>query len=214
VQYQQSNVGLRFGLPRATTIWVEARGNNLVAVREAGGLRKREQVYFGLESNPFPWFARLFSEIAYGDRVDVANNRVGKGAFFSFQASLRPHPRAEVEYRIDNDTSDSRERVQGSERILTQRVQQTLAIWHLTARDSVRAIWQSSSTRRAPSLWEAPVSAREKAETVSLVFGHRRGIGTTFYLGATLARSRDPDAGMKSLQSEIFAKGSIAFDLL
>jgi hypothetical protein len=214
VQYRQNNVGVRFGLPRATTIWLEARINNLVAVREGGGLRKRDQLWVSVESNPFPWFAKFFSEVAYGDRVDVANNRVGKGTFVTVQANLRPHQRAEVEYRIDNDTIDSREPVEGSKRILTQRIQQLLAIWHFTARDSVRTIWQSVATRRAPSLWEQPVSARDKVETVSVVFGHRRGIGTSFYLGATYSRTRDPDAGIKGFQTELFAKGSWTFDML
>jgi hypothetical protein len=214
VQYQQNNLGVRFGLPRATTIAFEARMNNLVAVREGGGLRKRDQFFFMIESNPFPWFAKLYSEVAYGDRVDVVNNRVGKGSFVTVQANLRPHQRAEVEYRIDNDVIDSREPVEGSKRILTQRVQQLLALWHFTAHDSVRTIWQSVSTRRAPSLWQAPVSARENSETVSVVYGHRRGIGTTFYLGANFTRNRDPDAGIKSYQVEIFAKGSWSFEIL
>jgi hypothetical protein len=146
--------------------------------------------------------------------VDVVNNRVGKGAYVTVQANLRPHQRAEVEYRIDNDTINAREPVEGSRRILTQRVQQLLALWHFTARDSVRTIWQSVSTRRAPSLWEVPVSARENSETLSLVYGHRRGIGTTFYVGASAVRNRDPDAGIKSYQVEVFAKGSWSFEVL
>jgi hypothetical protein len=188
VQYQQNNLGLRFGLPRATTVWMEVRINNLVAVRGNGGLRKRDQLYAAIESNPFPWFSRLYSEIAYGDRVDVANNRVGKGMFFNFTANLRPHSRAEVEYRLDNDVIDSREPVQGSKRILTQRVQQLLAIWHFSARDDTT--------------------------TVSLVYGHRRGIGTTFYVGMNFSRTRDPDAGVRSYQAEAFAKASWTFEVL
>ncbi|HXN14763.1 MAG TPA: DUF5916 domain-containing protein, partial [Usitatibacter sp.] len=212
--YQQNNVGVRFGLPRATTIAVEARVNNLVGVREGGGLRKRDQMYFSIESNPLPWFSRLYCEVAYGDRVDVFNNRVGKGAFISLQTSLRPHPRAEVEYRVDNDVINSREPVQGSARIITQRAQQLLAIWHFTALDSVRTIWQANSIRRAPSLWEERVSARENSDTLSVVYGHRRGIGKTFYLGATVQRNRDADAGVHRRQIEIFAKASWSFELL
>jgi hypothetical protein len=215
VQYQQNNLGLRVGLPRATTIFGEVRINNLVAVSPDGGIRKRDQLFLGIESNPFPWWAKLYSEVAWGDRLDVANNRIGKGAFASFQANLRPHERAEVEYRIDNDTIDSREQVSGSKRIITQRVQQLLALWHFSARDSLRTIWQSMSIRRAPSLWnDTGVSAQEKSETVSLVYGHRRGIGTTFYLGATLTRNRDRDAGVDGRQVEVFAKGSWTFDVL
>lgn len=214
VQYQQNNIGLRVGLPRATTIFSEVRMNNLVAVREGGGLRKRDQFFIGIESNPFPWFAKLYSELAIGDRVDVSNNRVGRGHFYSVQANVRPHPRLELEYHIENDTVDMIEQVAGSRRVLLQRAQQVLAIWHFSARDSLRTIWQEATTRRAPSLWEAPVSARDTSDTLSIVYGHRRGIGTTLYVGATLARSRDLDAGARTRQSEIFVKGSWAFDVL
>jgi hypothetical protein len=214
VQYQQNNLGLRVGLPRATTVFTEVRINNLVAVREGGGLRKRDQFYIGIESNPFPWFARLYSELAIGDRVDVYNNRVGKGHFYTVQANLRPHPRAELEYRIDNDTIDSLVPVEGSKRVLLQRVQQLIGIWHFSPRDSLRTIWQETSTRRAASLWEQPVSARDNAETVSVVYGHRRGIGANLYVGATFGRVRDPDAGVRTYQAEVFVKGAMTFDVL
>ena len=214
VQYQQNNHGIRVGMPRATTLSMEYRPNNLVAVRPGGGLRKRDQFYLSLESNPFPWFSKFYTELAFGDRVDVANNRVGRGAFYTIQAKIRPHRRAEIEYRIDNDFIDSVEAVAGSKRILTQRVQQILAIWHFSARDSLRNIYQSTAIRRSPSLWEQAVSARENSETISLVYGHRRGIGTGFYLGVSFGRSRDADAGIKSYKAEVFAKGSWSFDVL
>ncbi len=168
VQYRQNNLGLRLGLPRATTIFTEVRINNLVAVRPGGGLRKRDQFFIGIESNPASWFSKLYSEIAVGDRVDVVNNRVGRGAFINFSANLRPHPRAEVEYRIDNDWIDSKQ----------------------------------------------PVSAREKSDTLALVYGHRRGLAFTVYLGATFGRTEDADAGFRRYQSEVFAKGSWTFDVL
>jgi hypothetical protein len=210
VQYQQYNFGLRLGLPRATTLFIEARPNNLIATRPGGGVLKRDQAYFAIETTPFAWTPRLFYEIAYGDRLDVANNRIGKGSYQSFQASLRPHPRAEVEYRIDNDFIDSR---QTSQRIILQRVQQLLAIWHFSARDSVRAILQSVGVRRTPSLWERPAAAREDSETVSIVYGHRRGITAAFYIGASLSRNRVPDAGADTRQAEVFAKASWMFDV-
>ena len=214
VIYQQNNLGVQLGLPRATNIWLEWRPNNLVAVRDGGGLRKRDQLYVGVESNPFDWFSRLYSELAWGDRVDIANNRVGRGWYFGLSANVRPHRRAEVEYRIDDDTIDSPDAVEGSRRIIHQRAQQVLAIWHFTARDSLRTIWQSSWVKRAASLWEEPVSHREKSDTLSVVYGHRQGIGFTVYVGATVGRSLDADSGSRRRQSEIFAKGSWTFDVL
>ena len=109
---------------------------------------------------------------------------------------------------------DSREPVEGSKRIVEQRIQQVLGIWHFSARDSLRLIWQASDVRRSPSLWLQPVSAHERTETVSLVYGHRRGLGATFYLGANFARTRDADAGVRKDQSEVFAKASWTFDML
>src|SRR5262249_27735007 len=152
------------------------------------------------------------SELAYGDRVDVFNNRTGKGSFFNVTAAIRPHPRAELEYRIDNDLIDTREEVAGSKRILLSRGQQAIGIWHFSARDRVRAIWQAVSTRRSPSLWEDPVSPHDKTETLSLVYGHVRRLGAALYLGANFTRTRDPSAGVKRDQSELFAKGQWTFD--
>jgi hypothetical protein len=214
VQYRQQNVGVRFGLPRATTVFMEARIDNQVAVRPGGGLRKRDQGYVAIESNPFPWFSLLFAELAFGDRVDIFNNRVGEGYFLGVRANFRPHPRAELEYLLDNDVIDSKEKVEGSKRILHQRAQQLLAIWHLTAQDSVRAIWQAGAVRRAPSLWEQPVSAREKNEALWLVYSHRRGLRAAFHVGASFARSRDVAAGTGGEQAEVFAKASWTFDVL
>ena len=212
--YQQNNFGIRFVMPRATTVQVERRPNNLVVVRPGGGARKRDQNFIAIESNPFPWFSRFYSEVAFGDRVDVANNRIGRGAYYSIQANVRPHQRMEVEYRIDNDTINSIEPVEGSRRIIGQRAQQLLAIWHFSARDSLRTIWQHTSTRRAPSLWEQPVSAYEKGTTLSLVYAHRRGIGFTVYVGAQMARTEDRDAGFLRRQTEVFVKGSYTIDVL
>jgi len=49
---------------------------------------------------------------------------------------------------------------------------------------------------------------------VSLTYGHRRGLNASLYVGATVARALDPDAGIKSYQAELFVKGAWTFDLL
>ena len=65
VQYQQNNLGLRFGLPRATTLAFEFRPNSQTAVRPGGGLRKRDQLYFSIDSNP----GAVVFEAVLGDRL-------------------------------------------------------------------------------------------------------------------------------------------------
>jgi len=211
---QMTRPGVRIGLPHATTLTLEFRPNDKVTVRPGGGARKRDQVDINIDSNPAGWFPRLYAEYAYGDRVDVYNNRVGRGGAYSLIANLRPHPRMELEYQMNGDFIDSKESVEGSSRILNERVQQLLMYWHFTARDSLRATWQSQMIRRAPSLWTFPVAARENMETMSVVYGHRPTIHTTFYVGANFSRNRVPDAQLKSYQTEIFAKGSLAFEFL
>ncbi|HET7729130.1 MAG TPA: DUF5916 domain-containing protein [Usitatibacter sp.] len=213
--YSQHHLGARFGLPRATTLRIEVSPNDKVVVRKDGGVLKRDTLLLAFETNPFPWLARLYAEAQLGDRIDFANNRVGKGAYYGLTANLRPHPRAEVEYRVDRAHVDARGMVlEGSRRILRESSQQLLALWHFSARDSVRLIWQASSARRAPSLWQRPVSARDDASTVSVTYGHRRGIGTSLYVGTTFGRQRDPDGAVRSYQAEVFVKASWGFDLL
>lgn len=213
VQYGETYVGVRFGLPRATLLWIEGRPNSLVAV-QPGRPRKRDQISVGGESNPFPWLAKIHAEFTYGDRLDVANNRMGKGYVYNVQLNLRPHPRAEVEYRIDDDIVNSREPVDGSPLIIAQRAQQLVSYWHFTARDNIRAIWQGVSIRRGASLWPQPVAIHETSQRFSLVYGHRQGIGKTFYVGATYARDRIIDLGSKQEGLELFTKASWSFDVL
>ncbi|MBX3674758.1 MAG: hypothetical protein KF776_17420 [Burkholderiales bacterium] len=55
---------------------------------------------------------------------------------------------------------------------------------------------------------------REKSDTLSLVYGHRQGIGFTVYVGATVGRSLEADSGAKRHQAEVFAKGAWTFDVL
>jgi hypothetical protein len=213
VQYGENYVGLRFGLPRGTLAWIEARPNSNVAV-EPGAPRKRDQLSTGVESNPFPWLAKIHLEYTWGDRLDVANNRIGRGYVYDVQINLRPHPRAEIEYKLDDDVVNSREPVEGSPMIIGQRAQQLVAYWHFTAIDNVRLIWQGVGIRRAPSLWTTPVAARENQQRVSVVYGHRVGIGKTFYVGANFERDRIPDLGVHSDKLEIFTKASWSFDVL
>ncbi|HUL96571.1 MAG TPA: sugar-binding protein [Usitatibacter sp.] len=212
---QMTRPGVRIGLPHATTLTLELRPNDKVGAQPGGGILKRDQVDINIDTNPSAWFSRFYGEIAYGDRVDFANNRIGRGAAYSVIANLRPHQRAEVEYQMNGDYIDSMQPVDsGSSRILNERVQQLLVMWHFTARDSLRGIFQTSSIRRAASLWEQPANHYENTDTVSLVYGHRRTVNTTFYFGANFSRTRIPDAGVKSYQAEIFAKGSVAFEFL
>ncbi|MBL8517071.1 MAG: carbohydrate binding family 9 domain-containing protein [Betaproteobacteria bacterium] len=208
VLYQQANPGISIGASRATFFTFEYRPNQLVRVANDGVPRKRDQVFFAVESQPANWLPYVYAEIARGDRVDVANNRIGKGVYFGANARLRPTNRIEIEPRIDDAWIDSIESTQGGKRIIHERALQMLGIYHLNAQDSLRVIWQRSFVKRSPSLWNFPVTAADRQQTVSLVYAHRRSLNATIYLGATAGRSQEPDASFQRDQREVFAKVS------
>lgn len=214
VLYQQANPGFTIGASRATYFTFEYRPNQLVRVANEGAPRKRDQVFFAVESQPANWLPYVYAEIARGDRLDVANNRIGKGVYIGANARLRPTNRIEIEPRIDDAWIDSMEPTPGGKRIIHERAMQLLGIYHLNAQDSMRIIWQRSFVKRSPALWHVPVTAVDRQQTVSLVYAHRRSLNSTIYLGATAGRSQEPDAAFQRDQREVFAKFSWPLDRL
>ena len=208
VLYQQYNPGIFFSGARATSVSIEYRPNQKVRVANDGTPRKRDQFYVSVESQPANWLPYIYTEVATGDRVDVANNRIGKGTYIGANARIRPHNRIEIEPRIDDAWVDSLDSVEGSKRIIHERALQLLGIYHVTPRDSARVIWQRGFVRRAPSLYVNPVQPIERNQTVSLVYAHRRSLNATIYIGATVGRVQEPDAAYQRDQKEIFAKVS------
>lgn len=210
---QQVFAGIFFSLPRNTGLFIEARPHQKLRYREQGTPLTLNQLYGNIESNPGRVLTYAFAELLAGDRGDIANNRVGKGYFFSATATLRLTDRWELETRIDNSVINAKEAVPGSSRILQERAIQLKSIYHFSPRDTLRFIGQYNAVRRSPSLYSMPVSAFQKNEIASIVYGHRRGLGTNFYLGFTSSRMLDPDGNYTRRQNEIFAKWSWAFDL-
>jgi hypothetical protein len=90
---------------------------------------------------------------------------------------------------------------------------QLTGVYHFTARDNLRVIGQYNSVERGRGFYASSVSPKEKTETLSLVYGHLRGLGTTFHIGANTTRSTEPSAQYKRRQDEIFVKASWAFDV-
>jgi hypothetical protein len=213
VVYQQAHSGVSLGLPRDTFIWIEPRKGDRVRSQTTGPTLARDQLFIGFESVPFPWLAKVGGELALGERFDVGNNRIGDGYYINFNAKVRPADRLEVEYRIDESVIRAKGEVLGGDRILNERAQRLFGVLHLTARDNLRLIYQTTFTKRAPSLWLNPVAAYERQETLSLTYAHRRSIGTTFYAGVTASDLREPDSVYRRRQLELFAKASSAWSL-
>ncbi len=205
--------GIFLSTARNTGLFFELRPGEQVRYREDGAPLKVNRVYGNIESNPGRMLTYFFLEAMVGDRGDVINNRIGKGYLLSTTATLRLTDRWELEPRLDNSVIDAKEPVAGSRRVLLERAVQLKSIYHFSPRDTLRFIGQYNGVRRAPSLYTVPVSAFQKNEIASMVYGHRRGLGTNFYLGFTSSRALDPDGNYTRRQNEVFAKWSWAFDL-
>jgi hypothetical protein len=207
---KQTNFGVSFNQPKMN-FGIEARPNQQIRFRSTGTPLKRDQLYWWVEATPGNWLSSFYVESAMGERGDVANNRLGRGYYIGMNATIRLFRRWELQPRIDESVINA---IDGdTKRALHERAFQLTSIYHLTSRDSIRLIGQYNGVRRAPSLYESRVTPFDKSEVLSIVFGHRRGLGTNFYVGLTSSRAIEPQVEYKRRINEVFVKGSRAFDL-
>jgi hypothetical protein len=172
--------------------------------RPGGRLHPRRGVGAQLGLNPAPWFTRLTAELHAGERVDVEADRPGRGADGFIEAILRGS--------VGGFGVESEQKLQGAfidrdgRRVLTDSAARWLGVLHLTARDSLRVVWQAGRYRRAADPAQAVAAEREDTRTLSLVLQHRVGLGRNLSVGATRA-TVEPGAQRKD---EVFVKAALA----
>ncbi|MEP7084412.1 MAG: hypothetical protein ABI854_06705, partial [Betaproteobacteria bacterium] len=206
--------GLRFGTfgntVRNTWLTVEPRYEQ-VRVAEGGRLHPLRYMHFHIESTPFPWLAYLEWNIDTGDRLDVINDKRGRGTAITGFTRMRFFERTEVDVR-SNWQWVAVDGPAGRQRALTERTLQVTGVFHLDARNNIRIIAQDGSTSRNPELYvDNTVSAKDKARVLSLVYAYRAGLQMSVYVGASIARDRDPDSRIDRRTQEAFVKVSYTF---
>ncbi len=202
--------GLWWAAALNTEAWLQLHLNaERAKPASAGGrLHPSRSLALGYGVNPAPWFTRFNAELEVGERLDVEADRVGRGAVWLFEAKLRAGlPNGwglESEQRVQQGFIQGRD----GQRALTDTAAQWLGVLHLSARDSLRVLWQRSRLARAEDT-TAAVPANASRETVaSLVAQRRFGVGRV--LSAGLSRqSRQPP---RALETELFIKAS--FELM
>jgi len=95
-------------------------------------------------------------------------------------------------------------------RALADTALQWLGVLHFDARDSLRAVWQSTRFVRYGS-GEALAPADERSRVNSLVFMRRVGPGRTFALGLSRQSTRPAPGEPAQWEREAFAK--LSFEL-
>ena len=211
--YQQTVPGVFLATDMNTNMGVEWRPNVRVRFSNEGDALKRDQFYAWIESSPGTWLSRFYVETAIGDRADVGANVMRRGYYVGANATLRLSDRFEIEPRIDESVMGSRILAAGSDIALRERALQLTSVYHFTARDNLRLIGQYRGTRREAAFYREPVSANEKAATLSLVYGHVHSLGTSVYVGATRSQSSDSGDASRRRQNEAFIKVSWSFDM-
>ncbi len=213
VLYLQTIPGILLVTALNTSIGIEWRPNTLVRFSNAGEPLKRDQVFAFIDSAPGTWLSAVHLETAIGDRADVAANVMRRGYYIGASATVRLSDRFEIEPRIDESVMGSKILAAGREIALRERAVQVTSVYHFTARDHLRLIGQYSSVKRDPLQYISPVTANDKTETLSLVYGHLRSLGTSVYAGASTSRNSNSSSAERHRQNEIFVKVSWAFDI-
>jgi Domain of unknown function (DUF5916)/Carbohydrate family 9 binding domain-like len=215
VLYQELKPGVFFALPNDTNFGIEWRGNTKVRYQKEGNPLKRDQMYVFLEATPNKWLSRFYIETAMGDRGDISSNTVRRGYYLGANATLRLSDRFSIEPRIDASTLGNTVLAKGKDVAQREYAMQIVSVYHLNARDNLRLIAQTNSTRRQASFYPGG-GGKDKSEVLSIVYGHLRSLGTTLYVGATTSKSaaaNNVGAVSTRRQNEVFAKLSWSFDV-
>jgi hypothetical protein len=174
--------------------------------RHGGRLHQLRTATLGFGANPAPWLTWIGAEAEWGRRLDVEADRVARGAWLLVEAKLRGElPRG---WWLEFEQHAEQGFVRGPQqrRAFSDLALQSLAVLHLSPRDSLRLIRQDGRfMRRAEPALEG---ADERDRHVSLVYQHRQGLSRVFSLG--LNRSRAWPEGWR--QSELFAKAVFGYE--
>jgi Domain of unknown function (DUF5916) len=194
--------GFWFAGPRNSEGWAQLR-LDAERVRPGGRLHSTRGTGAQIGWNPAPWFTRLTMELNAGDKVDVDADRLGHGADGFVEATVRG--------QVGGFGVESEQKLQAAfinrdrQRVLTDSAARWLGVLHLSARDSLRAVWQASRYRRAADAALGIAAARDDSRTTSLVFQHRVGLGRNVSVGATRTTTHPG----RQRKDEVFVKAAV-----
>ena len=192
---QRWTPGVWMAGPRNSELVVEWTPAEKSRVQRNGPLHDAHYLHFWGQTTPGAWASLIEAWFDTGRLVDVlagADGRVVPARKFGFELKARPIARLELQPRVESIVFDNP--IEGKYREVAS---QLLAVWHLSAAQTLRAIFQRHSFGR-PGI-------DAQAETAqSLTYTWRRSTSNVFYLGATRGNTGLPATPSRS--TEWFAK--------
>jgi len=171
--------------------------------RPGGTRHAPRSVGLGFMLTPAPWFGLLQAELLTGQRVDVEADRVGRG--FSLNTQARLHAALPQAWALEWEPSLGYGEVRRPDGSQGQQewTARSLAVLHLSAHQSLRAIWQGAGQSHTGTQSLTPYADRQYSQ--SLIYVQRLGGAGSWSLGCTQS-AQHPESAR---QTECFGKLSL-----
>jgi hypothetical protein len=194
--------GLLTTLPNNLVLTTEWRPREELRTRPGGELHEFSQGYVALTAYPGSNLPVLTLSAIFGDAVDFAADRLGRGETVSASLLWRPINRLEIQPSLDFTTVRTDADGSGGAQRATESAAQLLATLHLSARDRFRLILQRIDVERKISAGDAYDDTRLVG---SLLFTHERTLTRRIYAGVSWARATS--LGLEPRETaEVFVK--------
>jgi len=159
--------------------------------------------------------SRLFQQVgvdgSFGEEVDFANVRPGRGGSFNIYAALNPTAHLAFEL-IDNTQWLHVDDTAGARRpLFTARVQRVKSTYTFTARSFVRVIGQYTSTDRDPALFLAPMPAHDGHFSGAALLAYKINWQSVMFVGYGDDRDLTEQRRLVPSDHQVFVKISYAF---
>ncbi|TDM08114.1 MAG: hypothetical protein C4K60_00995 [Ideonella sp. MAG2] len=158
--------------PWRTVAWANV-GPNQQRARSGGLLHPTPNLQGGIETSPWPWLTRLTATGSWGRQLDSELDRLGSGGWWALEAKTRWGLPGGQSLELDPVFTGLRIGPEAGHAGLQDLGWQVLALWHLDARRSLRAIVQQERSQRGAA--GASAGSLSQSQHRSLMWRQRFG---------------------------------------
>lgn len=180
-------------------------------VRSGAQVLPRRQAIYTFQINPSRRIANITLNGVFGEEVDFANSRLGRGNTVNLVATFNPTTRMELRLNRDYRRLNVPGANGGYERLFTAEVSRLRGTYAFTPRMFVRLIGQYVITARDTDLYLAPVAPRGGSFSGSALFAYRWNWQTVLFVGYGDNRTLTELDRLERADRQVFVKISYAF---